>query len=229
MASVSSIPTEAIEPDIVAAEATEHAPAARKAMIESQLRPSGITDAAVLTAMARTAREDYVGAAQRPIAYMDRSIPLGEGRALSAPLAHALLLQTARPESADKALLIGGSTGYLAALLAPMVASLDVVEGAALSGTGAKAGNWHEGALDAGWKKGAPYDLIIVDGAIEQLPKAIASQLADNGRIVTGMVTRGVTRLAIGRKAGNGVVLQPLGETGMPVLTDFAIPKSWSF
>lgn len=208
---------------------------ARKAMIDSQLRPSGITDPKVLAAMGSTAREHFVSADQRDIAYMDRSVPLGEGRALSAPFAQAILLQTARPAGTDKALLIGGGTGYLAALLAPMVASLDVVESdARLSGAeGARAGDWHKGALTAGYKKNGPYDLILIDGAVEALPKAIAGQLADGGRVVTGLVTRGVTRLAIGRKASGEsnapVALQPLAETGMPVLAEFKEEKGWSF
>ncbi len=214
--------------------AAELAPAfapARKAMIDSQLRPSGITDAQVLAAMATTPREHYVAAGQQHVAYMDRSLPLGEGRAISSPYAQAVLLQTARPEETDKALLIGGATGYLAALLAPMVGSLDVVESdARLAGApGSKVGDWHDGALTAGWKKAGPYDLVIIDGAIEELPKAIASQLAPEGRLVTGLVESGVTRLALGRKVGDTVALQPLAETGMPILTDFAKPKSWSF
>ena len=213
----------------------ENFAAARKAMIESQLRPSGISDPRVLAAMAGTPRERYVAADLRAIAYMDRSVPLGEGRALSAPFAQAMLLQTARPVETDKALLIGGATGYMAALLAPMVATLDVVEPATrLSGlAGSKAGDWHDGALDAGHAANGPYDLIVIDGAIEKLPPAIAGQLVSDGRLVTGLVERGVTRIAIGRKAGEQmdapVALQTLVETGMPVLAEFKEEKGWSF
>ena len=213
----------------------ENFAAARRAMIDSQLRPSGINDSRVLAAMASTPREHYVAADLRSIAYMDRSVPLGEGRALSAPFAQAMLLQTARPVETDKALLIGGATGYLAALLAPMVATLDVVEpDARLSGmAGSKAGDWHDGALGAGHARNGPYDLIVIDGAIEKLPAAIAGQMASDGRLVTGLVERGVTRIAIGRKAGEQadapVALQTLAETGMPVLAEFKEEKGWSF
>lgn len=220
----------------------EHMPAsgekfaiARKAMIDSQLRPSGIADQQVLAAMSATARESFVPDDQRDVAYMDRSLPLGGGRALTAPFAQAFLLQTARPLASDRALLIGGASGYLAALLAPMVGSLDVVEAdARLSGmNGIKAGNWHERPLNGGYTKNGPYDLIVIDGAIETLPKAIAAQLAADGRLVTGLVNRGVTRVAIGRKAGTDanapVALQVLVETGIPVLAEFAEEKGWSF
>lgn len=213
----------------------ENFAAARKAMIDSQLRPSGINDPRVLAAMASAPREQYVAADQRAIAYMDRSVSLGEGRALSAPFAQAMLLQTARPADTDKALLIGGATGYLAALLAPMVASLDVVESdARLTGiAGSRTGDWHEGALTDGFKRNGPYDLIVIDGAVEHLPKAIAAQLAADGRLVTGVTDRGVTRIAIGRKAGTEanapIALQPLVETGIPVLAEFKKEKGWSF
>ncbi len=66
-------------------------------------------------------------------------------------------------------------------------------------------------------------------GAIEELPAALAAQLSAEGRLVTGLVTRGVTRLAVGRKAAGEVALLPLAELGIPVLPEFAAPKRWSF
>ncbi|AKM11221.1 protein-L-isoaspartate O-methyltransferase family protein [Croceicoccus naphthovorans] len=211
--------------------ASEDFTRARRAMIDSQLRPSGVNDLTLIDAFMRVAREDYVAADQRAVAYVDRSLPLGEGRALTAPLSQARLLTEAKPKATDKALLIAGGTGYLAAVLAPLVASLDVVESdARLSGSeGSKAGNWHSGALTGGWKKGGPYDLIVIDGAVETVPAALATQLADDGRIVTGTVVRGVTSIAVGRKVDKSVALLPLIEMGLPILTDFAAPKGWSF
>jgi len=200
-------------------------------MIDSQLRVSGVNDPAILAAFAAVAREDHVGADQRAIAYMDRAVPLREGRALTAPLGQAMLLIEAAPKKTDKVLLVGGGTGYLAAVVASLVASLDVVEeDARLSAIAShKAGNWHSGALAAGWKKGAPYDLIVIDGAVETLPKAFAQQLAEDGRIVTGTVDRGVTRISVGRLADKAVVLQPVADVAMPVLAAFAAAKEWSF
>ena len=265
--------------------------AARRAMIDSQLRPSGISEASLLEAMGRLPREDFVAAGQRAIAYMDRALPLGGGRMLSAPLTQARLLQEARPRRSDRALLIGGGSGYLAALLAPQVASLTVVEPerrlremappekvraekvmaemataqtvttetgsaeAASAGMMApRAVHWQEAPLAEGWAAGAPYDLIVIDGAAECIPDAIAIQLTPDGRLVTGVVQRGVTRLAIGRGIGPGVehgvaqgsgqaegaipgraggtgrlALQPLAEIGFPVLEAFAAPRKWSF
>ena len=186
--------------------------AARRAMIDSQLRTSGVNEPWVLAAMARVPREDFVPEQLRAAAYVDRAVPLGDGRFLAAPLVHGKMLAEARPTPQDKALLVGDGKGYLAALLAPLVGSLDAIEPA-----------------QAAAKKGKrTYSLIVVDGAIEELA-ALASQLADDGRIVTGLAQRGVTRLAVGRKAAGEVALLPLAELGIPVLPQFAAPKRWSF
>jgi protein-L-isoaspartate(D-aspartate) O-methyltransferase len=123
------------------------------------------------------------------------------------------MLTEAAPVKADKALLVGDPQGYLAALLAPLVGSLDCVEPAEIAGKRGKTG----------------YSLIVVDGAAEELPAALAKLLADDGRLVTGIVERGVTRLATGRKAAGELALLPLAEMGIPVLGEFAAPKRWSF
>jgi protein-L-isoaspartate(D-aspartate) O-methyltransferase len=186
--------------------------AARKAMIDSQLRTSGVNERWILDAMGTLPREDYVPAEMKSAAYIDRAIPLGNGRMLAAPLVQGRMLAEARPTQADKALLVGDGQGYLAALLRPLVGSLDAVapEDAAAEGPDG-------------------YSLILIDGAIEVLPEALAARLVDNGRVVTGQVLRGVTRLATGRKAAGEVALLPLAEIGIPVLPEFAAPKRWTF
>ncbi|HKT85054.1 MAG TPA: protein-L-isoaspartate O-methyltransferase [Novosphingobium sp.] len=186
---------------------------ARRAMIESQLRTSGVNEPWVLAAMAEIAREDFVPETMRDAAYIDRAIALGNGRFLAAPLVQAKMLAEAEPTPADKALLIGDGNGYLAALLRPMVGSLDALapaDAAAMAGTGR-------------------YSLIVIDGAVEELPANVAALLADDGRLVTGLIERGVSRLATGRKAGGTVALLPLAEIGIPALPEFAAPKRWSF
>lgn len=187
--------------------------AARRAMIDSQLRPSGVNEPWVLGAMARVPREEYVPAEFRSAAYIDRAIPLGDGRYLAAPLVQGKMLSEAAPVEGDKALLVGDGKGYLAQLLRPMVGSLDTV-----------APSEAKSATEEGG-----YSLVIVDGAIEELPETLAGRLADDGRIVTGLVLRGVTRLATGRKSGGHVALLPLAEIGIPVLSEFAAAKRWSF
>ena len=188
--------------------------AARRAMIDSQLRVSGVTEDFVLAAMNRALREDFVPAAARGHAYIDRAIPLGNGRALPAPLFHGRLLAEAFPAADDSVLLVSCGSGYLAALVQPLAGALAVVDAADAA---------------AMKKKKGGYTLLLIDGAIEVLPDALAGQLAEGGRIVTGLVARGVTRLAVGRKLGGAVSLQPLAEMGIPVLGEFAAPKRWSF
>ncbi|HKX78601.1 MAG TPA: protein-L-isoaspartate O-methyltransferase [Novosphingobium sp.] len=187
--------------------------AARRAMIDSQLRTSGVNEPWVLAAMAGVSRERFVPEAMRDAAYIDRAIPLGEGRFLASPLVHGKMLAEAAPTSADNALLVGDPQGYFAALLRPLVASLDVVSPADALATAGRPG----------------YSLIVIDGAAEELPDSFAGLLAESGRIVTGIVTRGVTRLAVGRKAGDALALLPLAEIGIPVVSEFAAPKRWSF
>lgn len=194
------------------AQANADHPAARRAMIDSQLRTSGVNQPWVLAAMLALPREGFVPEAHRGAAYIDRAIPLGNGRWLAAPLVHARFLAEAEPIPTDRALLVGEPGGYLAALLRPLVGSLDVLEPGQLAETQAGA-----------------YTLIIIDGAAEQLPDTLTVALADGGRLVTGMVARGVTRLAVGRKVAGAVALLPLAELGMPILPDFAAPKRWSF
>lgn len=222
--------TAAVPGTAAGSSAAAHHAVARQAMIDSQLRVSGINEHFVLDAMGRVPRENYVAPGQRAVAYVDRQLPLGGDRWLSPPLAHAWLLTEARPARSDRALLIAGGTGYFAALLEPLVASLDVVEAETrLPESGLRVGDWHEGPLTGGWSENAPYDLIVIDGAIEQLPEAIAAQLAENGRIVAGRVERGVTRMAVGRRAGDSVGWLPLADIAIPVLDEFAPPRRWSF
>ena len=192
---------------------TASSKAARRAMIDSQLRTSGVNEPWVLTAMSNLAREDYVPAAMRSAAYIDRSIPLGDGRFLAAPLVHGRMLAEAAPKSGDKALLVGEDNGYLAALLRPMVGSLDVIAPSDAASRRSK----------------GPYSLIVIDGAAEELPAALSARLGDDGRLVTGLVERGVTHLAVGRKAAGELALLPIAEIGIPVLPEFAAPKRWSF
>jgi protein-L-isoaspartate(D-aspartate) O-methyltransferase len=188
--------------------------AARKAMIDSQLRTSGINAQFVLSRMGAVAREDFVPENARGIAYIDRAIALGNGRFLAAPVVQGLMLQEARPNETDKTLLVDGGSGYLAELLRPLVGSLEAISPA--------------DAVAASRKRG-DFTLLMIDGAIEQLPDGLVQRLAEGARVVTGVLRNGLTRLATGRKAAGEVALLPLAEIGIPVLPEFAAKKGWSF
>ena len=185
--------------------------AARRAMIDSQLRTSGVNEPWVLARMAAVAREDFVPAAARDVAYTDRAVPLAGGAMLAAPLVHARMLAEARPVASDRVLVIDGGSGYLPALVAGLAADIVVAAPA-----------------DAAKAKGE-FTLLIIDGAVEHIPDALAKRVADDGRVVTGLVDGAVTRLAIGRKAAGAIALLPLAEMGIPRLSAFDKPKAWSF
>lgn len=200
--------------NMAAVRAEQDSATARKAMIDCQLRVSGVNEEFVLNAMMRVAREDFVPAQVRALAYIDRAVPLGEGRFLAAPLFHGRMLSEARPTQADSVLVVDGGSGYLPELVRPLAGSVEVIDPA--------------GAVAKIRKKGE-FTLLLIDGAIEQLPDSLAARLAEGGRVVTGLVSRGVTRLAIGRKAAGRIALLPVIEMGVPVLPEFAAPKGWSF
>ncbi len=187
--------------------------AARRAMLDSQLRTSGVNEPFVLARMGTVPREDFVPEASRAAAYADRAVRLPGGGALPAPLFHGLLLSEARPASTDRVLVVDGGSGYLAALVEPMVAALTNV-----SAQDAAAG-----------RIGCNPTLVMIDGAIEHVPEPLARKLAEGTRIVTGLVERGVPRLAAGRKSGGSLGLVALAETGVPRLAAFDREAGWSF
>lgn len=187
---------------------------ARRAMIDSQLRTSGVNDPAVLARMGSVPREEFLPEDQRAAAYADRAQRLPEGGALPAPLFHGMLLAEARPADADRVIVVDGGSGYLPALVAPMVAAVETI-----SAADAAAGKIRDRAVT----------LLLIDGAVEHLPEALVKKLPEGVRVVTGLLERGITRLAAGRKAGSALGLVPLAEIGAPRLAAFDREAGWSF
>lgn len=188
--------------------------AARRSMIDSQLRVSGVNEDFVLAAMARVPREDFVPESAKATAYIDRAVPLGGGRYLAAPLFHGRLLGEAAPTAQDKVLIVDGGSGYLPALVGPLAGKVEVIDPAEAVAKSRKRGD---------------FTLLLIDGAVEQVPASLCARLADDARVVTGLVSRGVTRLARGRKAAGEIALLALAEMGIPVFPEFAVERGWSF
>lgn len=188
--------------------------AARKAMIDSQLRTSGVNEPFVLARMGSVERENFVPQDARSIAYMDRAIQLGGGQYLAPPLVHGMMLAEARPSKDDSVLVVESGSGYLAELVKPLVDRIDTKPAEEIAGS-----------------KSArkTYSLIFVDGAVEALSAGLEKRLEEGGRIVTGLAERGVTRLAIGRKVAGQISLLSVADIGIPVLHEFDRPKEWSF
>lgn len=205
--------------------------AARRAMVDSQLRPQGVTDHGVLSAMGSVARERFVPDHLRPLAYGDRAIALGGGRALSAPAMLGSVLTELAPEVGERVLVVGAGSGYSAAVLKAMGLEVTALESAApLAALARGIGlTMVEGALDAGHKAGAPYDIILIDGAVEFIPDALIKQLGDGGRLGAALIERGVTRLIVGRKSGGAFGYLSIGDAGVAPLPGFARPTAFSF
>lgn len=205
----------------------------RYAMVVSQLRPNGVNDVRVVEAMNTVPREAFLPSDRRASAYIDRAIPIGDGRAMNPPLATALLIDAAAISPSDKVLLVGAATGYALAVLIAMGVDVVAVESDARLADLAEANV--PGAvvivaeMAAAVADHGPFDAIVIDGAVEQVPDALVGQLTPNGRLTTGIVTGGMTRLAVGRRGGAGFGLSFFVDSEAVVLPGFARPKSFVF
>ncbi len=204
---------------------------ARAAMVDSQLRAEGVTDPALLEAMGTIPRERFVPDGLLPIAYSDRAIPIAAGRVMMPPAALAQLIQALVPMAGDRALVIGAGTGYSAAVLAHLGLAVTALESLPALAALARDNGVEvvEAPLEAGHKAGAPFDVILIDGGVEQVPDPIVAQLAEGGRLATMVCQRGVGRLAVGTRAGKAFGLRPFADTSLPVLPGFARAHSFVF
>lgn len=215
---------------------TIHAPvpdfaAARRAMVESQLRPQGVTDSGVLDAMGEVPREQFVPADVRPMAYVDRALAVGGGRFLAPCAVLGQLLTQMAPYAGERALVVGAGTGYSAAVLRHIGLEVTALESSAeLAAAGEALGIvFVQGELEQGHPAGAPYNLILIDGAVEYIPDAITDQLASGGRLGAGLVEGGVTRLVVGRKAGKAFGHLSIADAAAPALPGFRRHHAFTF
>jgi protein-L-isoaspartate(D-aspartate) O-methyltransferase len=165
----------------------------RRNMVESQLRTTKVTDPALLEAMASVPRERFVPKAQRGIAYVDEDLAIGRGRFLLEPMVFARLLQAAEIGRDDVVLDVGSATGYSAAVIARLASTVVALEsepafvaeaGPLLAGLGAVNAVVMSGPLEQGWPRQAPYNVIVVEGAVDELPESLLGQLDEGGRLV---------------------------------------------
>ena len=185
----------------------------RRSMVDSQLRTSGVTDLWVLAAMGNIPREDFVPHTHRSTAYMDRSITLDDGSVLNPAVSCALLLQAADVRADDHVLLLGKEDGYVAAILRTRVNALMCVTAENFSA-----------AISA-----APYSVIVIDGAAEELPAALVDLAADGARLVTGIIEGAVTRLAKGFVHKGKIALKSFEDSEIAPLPAFARKPEFVF
>ena len=209
--------------------------AMRRAMVESQLRTTGVNDPRVIAAMTAVPRERFVPDEWRALAYMDRPVPVGFGRELNMPEATGLLLTHADVTRHDHVLLVGAGTGYTAALLVLLAGEVIALEDQSELLAAARAApidgpvQFVEGPLNQGWAAGAPYDLIFIDGAVDQVPETLLAQLKDGGRLAAAVREKGATRLGVGRKAGTGFGMDLFADCEAVLLPGFERPNSFVF
>jgi len=209
--------------------------AMRRAMVASQLRTTGVNDPRVVAEMGAVPREHFIPADRSALAYADTFVPLGHGRQLNPPMALGRMLAEARLRGDEKALVIGAATGYSAALLARLAGSVTALEEepelaafarAALAGSGVEL---IEGPLTQGHAAGAPYDFVLIDGAVEHVPQAIVDQVAEGGAVALALVENGVTRLCIGRVFAGVLGTTIYSDAATAVLPGFSKPRGFSF
>lgn len=214
----------------------------RKNMVESQVRPSDVTDRRITSAMQALAREDFVPDALRAVAYMDDPLTVAPGRSLLAPRTSARLLQLANIEPDDKILVVGALFGYTAAVAAGLASKVVALEQdaalaekakGALSNAGISNVTVVCGPLTDGWSGEAPYDAIVIEGAFEQLPPQLLSQLRADGHLVgidnASGVGRAVCIQVLGGKDQQSISRRVAFEASAPCLPGFERTKTFTF
>lgn len=184
---------------------------ARRAMVDSQLRPESVTHPAVLAAMGSVPREDHVPAASRMTAYVDRAIPLGDGRSMMPPAALGRLLSELAPRPGERALVVASAGGYAAALLRAIGCAVTEIDG-----------------LDA-VKAGKDFDLMVIDGAAEIVPSGLLAKVAPHGRIGVALADRGVTRLAIGTVANGRPAFRTIVDADVGLIPGLERARAFAF
>jgi protein-L-isoaspartate(D-aspartate) O-methyltransferase len=214
------------------------AAAARRHMVDGQIRTADVTNPNLIAAMQAVPRELFAPPALASQAYSDGDLSLGQGRALLRPIVLGKLIQGADVRPGDRVLDVGCGTGYSAAVLTHMGAAVVALEEdadlaqraeAALTAAGAGQLTLVRGPLTAGWPAAAPYDLILLDGAIEVAPDALGRQLKPNGRLATIFGRGPAAKAMIYRSIEGHLVGRQIFDAAAPPLPGFAAPPAFVF
>ncbi len=214
------------------------AAAARRLMVDCQIRTADVTDLDLQEAMLTLPREHFLPQSLAPLAYLDKDIPLGNGRAMLKPMVLAKLIQAAEVRRGDRVLDVGCGTGYSAAVLARLAGSVIALEEdadlarqakQALAAVGAADVEVVAGPLTAGWPAGAPYDVILLDGAVEIVPEALGRQLKPDGRMVGICGRPPASKAMIYHVIEGQAVGRPIFDAAARVLPGFVAPPAFVF
>lgn len=212
---------------------------ARATMVDSQLRTNKVTNQRLLDAFSAVPRELFVPESQRGIAYIDEDLPIGERRFLMEPMVLARLLQAAAVAPSDIVLEIGSGSGYAAAILARLAETVVALESDATQRERANATLGElgldnvvvvDGGLTEGYPKQAPYNVILVSGAVDEIPPAISDQLAEDGRLATVLKAGSVMGQAVlMRRVGDVIASRVLFDAATPLLPEFRRDAGFQF
>jgi protein-L-isoaspartate(D-aspartate) O-methyltransferase len=205
-------------------------------MVDSQLRPNGITDGRILSAMQSVPREAFVGEAEQAVAYMDGDVVLKAAqdgaRYLIEPMAFARMVQEGQVAETDKVLLIGAGTGYGAAVLSQLAAQVVAVEqDAGLAAVAKDKLSGHanvsvvQGALAQGAANQGKFDVVVIEGRVEQVPAGLFAQVKDGGRIVAAVGARDMAKCCVFVISGANHTMRRAFDISVAALPGFAAPK----
>jgi len=212
--------------------------ARRTVMVDTQVRPSDVTKFPIIDAMLTVPREEYVPAAQREAAYLGENLKLGDGRVLLEPRTLAKMLDALAIQNDELVLDIGSADGYSSAVIAHMAEAVVAVEQdeqmasesqETLSGSDIDNVIVQPGALAEGATQHGPYDVIIIQGGVVQVPDAILAQLKVGGRIACVFMSGALGEVRVGYKRDDGISWRTMFNAGAPVLEGFAREAAFQF
>lgn len=199
-------------------------------MVDSQVRPSDVTDRRILRAMLAVPRETFVPAQIKATAYMDEHLALGQGRYLLAPRTFAKLVQLLTIGEDDAVLDVACATGYSTAVLATLARTVVALDGnaalaqqaqTALAGLGLTNTMVKTGELTAGAPSEGPFDAILINGCVVDVPDALLDQLKDGGRLAAVRSDGRVGQATVWRRHGTSFDARPAFDAGAPLLPEF--------
>lgn len=214
--------------------------AARKAMVESQIRANKVIDEQIIDAFSTIPRENFVPKSMRDIAYVDEDISLSSGRYVMEPMVMARLFQALELSSDSSVLVVGTGSAYGAAILSKIVSSVIAIDSRAAmvqkaeqNLAGLEIGNVAviKAKLQDGYVEESPFDAIFIEGAIEVMPENLVSQLAPGGSIAAVWRPSGskIGVASLWSRTGTNITRRELFNAQVPVLEEFKAKAGFEF